>query len=73
MVDRTMDETLAAVTAADTRVDGIIEFSRGLKTRLDAALAGTTIPPAVQAKINQIFDLSTADATKVDAAIVANT
>ncbi len=69
MVDHTPDETLAAVTAADGRVDSIIVFAAGLKQQLADALAGVTLPPAVQTKINAIFDLSTADATKIDAAV----
>jgi hypothetical protein len=73
MVDHTPDETLAAVTAADSKVDSIIAFAAGLKQQLKDALAGVTLPPAVQAKINSIFDLSTADAAKVDAAMEANT
>lgn len=72
MVDRTLDETLAAVTAEDTRVDSIIAFAAGLKDQLAAALAGTTISPALQAKINSIFDLSTASAAKVDTALNTN-
>ncbi len=72
MADRTIDETLAAVTAEDTRTDSIIAFVANLKAQLAAALANTTIPADVQAKINQIFDTSTADAAKVDAALNAN-
>lgn len=72
MVDRTIDETLAAATAASTRTDSVIAYAAGLKTQLDAALANVSIPPDVQAKINQIFDLDTADAVKVDAALNAN-
>lgn len=72
MVDRTIDEALAAATAASTRTDSIIAYAAGLKTQLDAALANVSIPPDVQAKINQIFDLDTADAVKVDAALNAN-
>lgn len=52
MVDRTFAEALAAVTAADTRVDSIIADRAALKSQLDAALANTVITPAVQAQIN---------------------
>lgn len=72
MVDRTIDETLAAVTAEDGRTDSIIALVAGLKQQLATALSTVTIPPAVQTKINAIFDLSTADAAKVDAALNAN-
>lgn len=72
MVDRTFAEALAAVTAADTRVDSIIADRAALKSQLDAALANTVITPAVQAQINAIFDTSTADAAKIDTALNAN-
>ena len=72
MADRTIDETLAAVTAADTRVDSIIADRASLKQQLADALSSVRIPPDVQAKINQIFDVSAADAAKVDAALNAN-
>lgn len=71
-MDRTVDETLAAVTAEDSRVDSIIAYSAGLKQQLADALSGVTIPPAVQTKINAIFDLSSASAAKVDTALNAN-
>lgn len=70
---RTLDETLAAVTAEDTKVDSIIVLVNGLKQQLADALAGTTLPPAIQAKVDAIFDTATASAGKIDAAITANT
>lgn len=69
MVDHTVDETLAAVTAEDTRVDSIVALAADLKQQLADALSGVTIPPAVQAKINSIFDLSSASAAKIDTAL----
>lgn len=69
MADRTIDETLKAVQDEDTRVDSIIAFTDGLKKQLDDALSGVTIPPAVQAKINSIFDVSSATAQKIDTAL----
>lgn len=71
MVDRTLDETLAAVTTEDAGADSLIAYTASIKTQLDAALAGTVISPATQAKINSIFDLSTASAAKMAAAIAA--
>jgi hypothetical protein len=71
MVDRSIDETLAAVTAADVGVDSVIALVAGLKQQLADALAGVTLPPGVQAKINSIFDLSTGDATKINTALSA--
>ncbi len=72
MVDRTPDEALAAVTAEDTRVDSLIALFATTKQQLADALSGVTIPPAVQAKINSIFDLSAASATKIDTALNTN-
>lgn len=69
---RSIDETLKAVQDADTRVDSIIADRASLKAQLDAALANVNIPADVQAKIDSIFDISTADAVKVDAALNAN-
>ena len=69
----TLDETLAAVTAEDTKVDSIIALVAGLKTQLADALSGTTLPPATQAKVDAIFAQATASAGKIDTAITANT
>jgi hypothetical protein len=72
MVDHTAQETLDAVTAEDTRVDSVIAYAAGLKAQVAAALANVTLPADVQTKLNAIFDLSTASAAKVDAALNAN-
>lgn len=69
----TLDDTLAAVTAASTKTDSLIALTAGLKKQLDDVLAGVTLPAGVQAKIDQIFALETDDAAKIDAAITANT
>jgi Mg/Co/Ni transporter MgtE len=69
----TLDETLAAVTAEDTKVDSIIALVDGLKKQLADALAGTTLPPETQAKVDAIFQQATASAGKIDTAITANT
>jgi len=69
----TLDETLAAVSAEDTKVDGIIAFLDGIKKQLADALAGTTLPPATQAKVDAIFTQASASAAKIDAAISSNT
>lgn len=69
---KTIDEALAAVTAASTRTDSIIADRASLKQQLDDALANVTLPADVQAKIDQIFDIETSDAAKIDAALNAN-
>lgn len=68
-----LDDTLAAVTSEDTKVDSIIALMTGIKSQLDAALSGTTLPPSVQAKVDAIFAQATASAGKIDTAIAANT
>lgn len=72
MAPRTIDEALAAVTDADTRTDSIIADRVSLKQQLADALANVHIPDDVQAKIDRIFDISTGDAQKIDAALNAN-
>jgi hypothetical protein len=72
MVDHSPDEALAAVTAEDTRVDSLITLFSTTKKKLADALSGVTIPPAVQEKINSIFDLSAASAAKMDTALNTN-
>lgn len=69
----TLDETLAAVTAEDTKVDSIIALVDGLKKQLADALAGVTLPPDTQAKVDAIFAQANASAGKIDTAITANT
>lgn len=69
----TLDETLAEVTAEDTKVDSIIALIGGLQQQLADALSGATLPPGVQAKVDQIFAQATASAGKIDTAISANT
>lgn len=71
MVDRTPDEALQAVTDADVGVDSLIAYNTVLKQRVADALSGATLPPAVQDKLNKVFDLSTADLVKTNAALNA--
>lgn len=73
MADRTVDEVLEAIAAADTVDDSLIVLTTDIKRRLDDALSGVTVPPAVQAKINAIFDTVEAGKAKVAAAVLANT
>lgn len=65
----TVDEDLAAVTAADAGADSIIAYVTTLKRQLADALAGENISAATQEKLDRIFDVSTATATKVAAAV----
>lgn len=69
----TLDETLASVTDNSTVGDSAVALMASLKTRLDEALSGVTLPPAVQEKVDAIFQASEADKTKLQEAILANT
>ncbi len=70
---KSLDDVLAAVTAESTKLDGITTLITGLKQQLADALAGTVLPPAVQAKVDAIFDLAAQNAAKIDTALSANT
>jgi|ERR1017187_317533 hypothetical protein len=69
----TLDETIAAITTEDTKIDSFIALFNGLESQLADILAGTVVPPAVQTKIDAMFDQATASAGKIDAAVAANT
>lgn len=70
---RTLTETLAAVRTASTRTDSLIEDRAALKARVEELLAAQgTISPEVQAGLDEIFDIETADAAKIDSALNAN-
>lgn len=68
----TLDETLAATTAEDTKIDSIIAYNTGIKKQLDDALSGASLPPGVQAKVDAIFAQANASAAKIDTAMAAN-
>lgn len=70
---RTLAETLAAVRAASGRTDSLIEDRAQLKLRVEELLAAQGgISPEVQAGLDEIFDIETADAAKIEAALAAN-
>ena len=65
MVDRTIDEVLAAVQAANAGADSVIASRAALKQQvIDLLAAQGQLNPAVQAGLNTIFDTSTAQAQK---------
>jgi hypothetical protein len=65
-----IDEVLAAVQAESAGVDSVVAMVATLKQQVIDAL-GKAVTPEVQAKIDQIFDLSTSDAAKLNAAVAA--
>ena len=69
----TLDQVLDTVTAESTVVNSISELIKGLKQQLADALAGTTLPPAVQAKVDAIFSTAEANKAKLAEAVLENT
>lgn len=70
---RTLEETLASVRKASSRTDSLIADREGLKARVEELLAAQgSIPPAVQAGLDEIFDIEEADAVKIDTALNTN-
>ena len=70
---RTLDEVLAVVTDEDSQIDSLVTLVNGIEQQLKDALSGTTLPPAVQAKVDAVFDAVETNKNKVVAAINANT
>lgn len=68
-----IDDLVNDVAAESTVDDSIIALVQGLQTQLAAALANVTIPPDVQAKIDQAFAGIEANKAKLAAAVVAGT
>ncbi len=66
----TAAEALHAVQDADSRVDSLLALFATTKTQLEAALANA-MTPEIQAAIDSVFDVSTADAQKIDVALNA--
>jgi|GEM_PF-5309038 TATA-binding protein-associated factor Taf7 len=69
----TLDQVVQDVTDESTIEDSLIALISGIQTQLTAALAGTTISPANQAKIDAVFSGLEANKTKLAAAVTANT
>lgn len=69
----TLDEVLADVTAETTLIASLGTLITGLKDQLAAALADTTLPPEVQAKVDAIFAAAEANKTALANAVSANT
>ena len=69
----TLDEVLTDVTDEGSQIDSLSTLMAGIAQQLKDALAGTTLPPAVQAKVDAVFAGVEANKGKVMAAINANT
>lgn len=68
----TLDQVLADVAEESTQIDSLSAFVAGLKQQIADALAGTTLPPAVQAKVDAVFAGVEANKGKVVAAMAEN-
>lgn len=73
MPSKTLDELLEEVKNNSTVDDSLIALAKSWKAQLDEVLSGVVIPPAVQTKIDAIFDISKADSEKVAAAVLEGT
>lgn len=69
----TLDQVLDTVTSSSTVVDSVSELVKGLRQQVADALAGTTLPPAVQAKVDAIFSAAETNKAKLAAALLENT
>lgn len=68
----TLDQILADVTDQSTKLDSIAALIAGLKQQIADALAGVTLPPAVQAKVDAIFTAAEGNSAKIQTALDAN-
>ncbi len=69
----TLDEVLADVTAESTQIDSIAALITGLKQQIADALAGVTLPAAVQAKVDAVFTQAESNKAKLADAINSGT
>lgn len=70
---QTLDEVLQAVTDESTVDDSIIALLNGISQQLKDALAGATLSPESQAKVDAIFAGINQNKQKVADAVTANT
>lgn len=67
---RTPAEVLAAVKSASGKTASLIAYSAEQKARVEELLAAQgQISPEVQAGLDEIFDIETADAVAIDGAM----
>ena len=69
----TLDDILSDVTAETSSIASLSVLIAGIKQQLADALAGVTLPPATQAKVDQIFAAAEANKQALSDAIIANT
>jgi len=62
-----LDDVLSNEADEATQIGVIANIVTNLKQQLADALSGTTLPPAVQAKVDQVFAASTANKAALQA------
>jgi hypothetical protein len=68
----TLDGLVAAVAEQTGKVDSMKVFILGLEDQIAKILAGTVIPPAVQAKLDEVFAGVSANTQSIVNAIDSN-
>jgi hypothetical protein len=70
----TIDEVLAEITSQTSKIEGIDALLDGLRAQVQELLDQQgNIPPALQEKIDAVFDTAKANTAAIDAAIAENT
>lgn len=67
----TIQEGLALVRANSSRTGSLIALHKAQKVELETAI-GNQMTPEIQAAIDEVFAIETADATVIDEALNAN-
>lgn len=68
----TLDQVLQDIADEKTAIASVSELIAGLRKQVEDALAGVTLPPAVQAKIDQVFEGAEANKKALADALAAN-
>jgi altronate dehydratase len=69
----TLDQVLQDVTDESTQIDGLSTLIAGLKQQVSDALSGANLPPATQAKVDQIFAAAESNKSKIATALNTGT
>lgn len=68
-----IDDVAADVNGETSLIASVSTLMSGLQAQIAAALSGTTLPKAVQDKIDAVFNTAESNKAALTAAIVANT
>lgn len=72
VIGATLDDDIAEVAAQKTRIGSLTTLFASTKKQLADALSGVTLPPAVQAKVDKLFEDLHANSGDIDAALNAD-